>query len=70
MLDKLFRLAADFWGFTEEEAYRFGRDAGCNGPTTTNAHYRIFSTPQNMAAWQRGYDEAKREKGDDYAKPK
>ena len=40
-------------------AYRAGRDAGTNGPDTTNTNFQFFATWPLMRAWQRGYDETR-----------
>lgn len=37
-----------------QAAYAAGRDAGINGPNTTNCHFSIFSAPEKTAAWERG----------------
>jgi len=37
-----------------EEAYNLGYDCGINGPNLTNCNFKIFSTPENTKAWERG----------------
>ncbi|MBN4061708.1 hypothetical protein JYU20_00740 [Bacteroidales bacterium AH-315-I05] len=35
--------------------YRMGIDAAKNGSNTTNCHLSLFSTPEKMREWQKGY---------------
>lgn len=40
-------------------AYKMGLDCGQNGANTTNCHFAIFSSHENMKEWERGKRDAK-----------
>lgn len=46
----------------EEYAYNAGYDSGRNGSNQENCDFRIFSTPENTKAWERGRAKAEEEK--------
>jgi hypothetical protein len=37
-----------------EYCYNAGKDAGINGPNSTNCHFRLFSSREQTEAWERG----------------
>jgi hypothetical protein len=37
-----------------EDAYRMGRDYVLSGPNEDNCHFRLFATPDNTRAWEKG----------------
>jgi hypothetical protein len=37
-----------------KDAYRMGRDYATNGPNQDNCHFRLFSTPEHLQAWEKG----------------
>lgn len=42
------------------EAYNRGFDCGLNGVNDHNSNFRIFSTPENTKAWEKGKSEGKK----------
>jgi len=45
-----------------QHAYEMGRNANFNKPDEVNCDFRIFSSPAKTRAWERGRDEALKEK--------
>lgn len=43
-----------------EYIYKMGFDCGKNGPTLTNCHFALFSSPETTAEWERGNADGKR----------
>ena len=57
-LDRIKRIATAS-NATTADAFDAGRDAGMDGTTISNSHFRFFASPERSAAWQRGYDGTK-----------
>ena len=44
---------------SEDYAYKMGFDSSINGANTINCHFSIFSSPENMEAWEDGVKDGK-----------
>lgn len=44
------------------EAYAMGVDCGLHGANLVNCNFKIFSSPENTKAWERGKAEAEQTK--------
>lgn len=53
-MDQLRRFLEDTTTISPKAAYDYGYDCGKNGPNQENCHFRIFSSPENTKAWERG----------------
>jgi len=45
---------------SKEYAYKMGLDNAKNGANITNCHFSIFSSPENIRAWEKGVKDGKR----------